>query len=282
MQTFPSAEAIYHASKFETLLLSFYQNILPPLKKELESRFSEEMNASIIKNDIQRQLLIISSSIMACFRLMVTFCCLEPLLNAKIDKESKSKLIHDFLDLITTATSFASFTRAYFTKYPFETDLSLLIETDSETTEFVDQNKVDSLLCIIAMHLNEKLNQKEGGLEEVIANPFNKENQMTIDNNEMTRRNQLSEISVANTPKLEEASRTMDEVQLESYISSVTDILPDLGVGFIEECLLYYNYQVEKVVDALLTDSLPQCLEKLDISMPRKAKQAHLQLFIKS
>ena len=84
----------------------------------------------------------------------------------------------------------------------------------------------------------------------------------------------MSEISVANTPKLEEASRTMDEVQLESYISSVTDILPDLGVGFIEECLLYYNYQVEKVVDALLTDSLPQCLKKLDISMPRKAKKA--------
>ena len=41
-------------------------------------------------------------------------------------------------------------------------------------------------------------------------------------------------------------------------------MLPDLGEGFVKDCLKYYNLDPEKVVHAILEENLPECLAKLD------------------
>jgi len=53
-------------------------------------------------------------------------------------------------------------------------------------------------------------------------------------------------------------------VELDSLISSVLDLLPDLGGGFIKLCLEEYNYNVERVVNALLEDKLLPALQDID------------------
>ena len=58
-------------------------------------------------------------------------------------------------------------------------------------------------------------------------------------------------------------------VELESLITSVHDLLPDLGEGFIEVCLEEYNYDVERVINAVLEDKLLPSLQDLDRNMPR-------------
>lgn len=58
-------------------------------------------------------------------------------------------------------------------------------------------------------------------------------------------------------------------VELDSLISQVKDLLPDLGEGFILACLEEYNYDAEQVINNILEDKLVASLKKLDHEMPR-------------
>ncbi|CAG8438536.1 13274_t:CDS:2 [Dentiscutata heterogama] len=61
------------------------------------------------------------------------------------------------------------------------------------------------------------------------------------------------------------------DVQRISLISQVQDLFPDLGEGFIEECLIAFDNNIETVINRLLEDSLPDHLKELDRSMARLA-----------
>ena len=53
-------------------------------------------------------------------------------------------------------------------------------------------------------------------------------------------------------------------VELDSLISNVRDILPDLGEGFIEAALEEYDFNSESVINALLEDNLTPNLRSMD------------------
>jgi len=54
------------------------------------------------------------------------------------------------------------------------------------------------------------------------------------------------------------------DVQMSSLVSSVHELLPDLGPGFVEACLMHFDLDHEKVIQALLDDALPEDLQKMD------------------
>ncbi|CAG8808387.1 21592_t:CDS:2, partial [Gigaspora rosea] len=60
-----------------------------------------------------------------------------------------------------------------------------------------------------------------------------------------------------------------NDMQRISLISQIQDLFPDLGEGFVEECLIALDNNVETVINRLLEDSLPDHLKKLDRSMAR-------------
>ena len=53
-------------------------------------------------------------------------------------------------------------------------------------------------------------------------------------------------------------------VELDSLITNVRDILPDLGEGFIEAALEEYDFNSESVINALLEDNLTPKLRSMD------------------
>ena len=57
---------------------------------------------------------------------------------------------------------------------------------------------------------------------------------------------------------------------LESLISGVRDLFPQLGEGFLVQCLPYFDNNPEKVINALLEDNLPPHLAELDRTLPLK------------
>ncbi|CAG8619487.1 4427_t:CDS:2, partial [Racocetra fulgida] len=57
-----------------------------------------------------------------------------------------------------------------------------------------------------------------------------------------------------------------------ALISQVQDLFPDLGEGFIEECLTAFDDNVEMIINRLLENSLPAHLNELDRSMARAWK----------
>ena len=46
---------------------------------------------------------------------------------------------------------------------------------------------------------------------------------------------------------------------MELLISRIRDLFPDLGEGFVELCLIYYDLDTERVINALL-----ECKHKQD------------------
>lgn len=61
----------------------------------------------------------------------------------------------------------------------------------------------------------------------------------------------------------------MSGPELESLLSCIKDLLPDLGEGFLLACLKEYDYNSELVINNILEDRLAPNLERLDRSMPR-------------
>ena len=58
------------------------------------------------------------------------------------------------------------------------------------------------------------------------------------------------------------------QIELDSLITEVKDVLCDLGTGFIERCLQHYNYDSSAAINSVLEDSLPESLKTLDRMLP--------------
>lgn len=60
---------------------------------------------------------------------------------------------------------------------------------------------------------------------------------------------------------------------MDSLLSSIQDLLPDLGEGFLLACLEEYDYNSELVINNILEDHLSPHLTQLDRTMPRPPKE---------
>ncbi|KAF4011597.1 hypothetical protein G4228_003647 [Cervus hanglu yarkandensis] len=65
---------------------------------------------------------------------------------------------------------------------------------------------------------------------------------------------------------------TVCGVELDSLISQVKDLLPDLGEGFILACLEHYGYDAERVINNVLEGRLAPALGQLDRGLHRQVK----------
>ena len=63
---------------------------------------------------------------------------------------------------------------------------------------------------------------------------------------------------------------TIDGSGLSEQIQNVRALFPQLGEGFLAECLPYFDNDPEKLINALLEDNLPPHLSSLDRTMPLK------------
>ena len=61
-------------------------------------------------------------------------------------------------------------------------------------------------------------------------------------------------------------------VELDSLISQVKDLLPDLGEGFIVACLEHYSYDAAQVINKSLEGRLAPALGQLDRGLDRQVK----------
>ena len=55
-----------------------------------------------------------------------------------------------------------------------------------------------------------------------------------------------------------------DDVTVASLVTSIHDMLPDFGKGFIEACLQCMQWDATEVTNALLSDTLPAAVRRLD------------------
>lgn len=68
---------------------------------------------------------------------------------------------------------------------------------------------------------------------------------------------------------LQSAGCMVSEAELESLLSVIRELLPELGEGFLLRCLQQYDYSSELVINNLLEGRLTPALEQMDRAMPR-------------
>ena len=64
-------------------------------------------------------------------------------------------------------------------------------------------------------------------------------------------------------------AKHVDPIKLASMVTSVRDLLPNLGEGFVIMCLEEYNYNIETVINSLLENKLTDSLDKLSRDMTK-------------
>lgn len=109
-----------------------------------------------------------------------------------------------------------------------------------------DSVKTDFILQAIYSNIDEH----EFKLEETHkSEPLQNGHDKTIDNS-----------TLDNNPSTSQNNEIPDKIREESLISEVKDILPHLGDGFILKCLQHYDFNSERVINAVLEDTLADSL----------------------
>ncbi|RWS12012.1 hypothetical protein B4U79_05707, partial [Dinothrombium tinctorium] len=283
---FSTAAKLYHKHRVENEIVTFYENVFTPLHEELELRFNQDASAKLVCKDIRRQIALSKHHLIKAFREIMVISCINPLFDVRFS--------HDYFNKYPFVEDLSS----------------LMEQSELTGFQNVDQTRIDYLLSATSSFIGEsgelfekKVTTKSekssinGDQWQKDFHTKNTNNNRNTDGELKPQQENHRTVLVTEDevkPKVEKRSEMVKSIDqlypdvfkkeygfdslsndtvnatIESHITSVTDIFPDLGHGFIEICLEHYNYDVEMLVDALLTSSLPEKLDKLDRTMQRK------------
>ncbi|KAG7155989.1 Activating signal cointegrator 1 complex subunit 2-like [Homarus americanus] len=227
------------------LLSSIYERVIPSLMDML----SERCDVSEWEPRTIQRIQLIRSSLLITFRAILHHKCLAPLSLEKPLPTLVGECVEKFMQVMSTCVGEKTFIADYCSAYPINTDLEFFKQHGGDITSlsFI-KDAVNMVLSemglasgMVGLALDE-LEHKRG-----IKNP-----------DDTTGMNGYAQVGAA----------IPSSVELASLVSSIQDLLPDLGAGFIQECLKYYCYSTEDVIHALLEGNLPPSLITLDRSMP--------------
>ncbi|XP_013875158.1 activating signal cointegrator 1 complex subunit 2 [Austrofundulus limnaeus] len=275
LDIFPAACSSFQSLGFLSRLTSFYEAAVPELQKAVRKRnFDDES----LQEDLWKRLSHCCRKMVETAHLLLHHTCLQPIL----DSEENSQTFAD--ELLQHFTSFLPekrFVVDYDEQFPIADDISLL----QQALPLVDETRTSYLLQ---------------GVEGAWDSLGRQKPQSLLQNNRSSSSSPLSanqgaasgfEPQEVKEPKggrsLKGAEAAVDVAQrgnngavcsvsgpeLESLLSCIRDLLPDLGEGFLLACLQEYDYNSELVINNILEDRLAPNLEKLDRSMPRLPKE---------
>uniref|UniRef100_A0ABI7XTI0 CUE domain-containing protein n=1 Tax=Felis catus TaxID=9685 RepID=A0ABI7XTI0_FELCA len=200
------------------------------------------------------------------FHILMNQICLLPVLENSCD--NIQGFIEEFLQIFSSLLQEKRFLRDYDTLFPVADDVSLLqqasavldetrtayiLQAVESAWEGVDRQKAtDAKDPPVAADPNGVI-----AMVEPVSGPFSH-----LENSEE------EECMGAAAP----LGPPVCGVELDSLISQVKDLLPDLGEGFILACLEHYSYNPEQVINNILEERLAPALSQLDRSLDRQVK----------
>ncbi|XP_052743467.1 activating signal cointegrator 1 complex subunit 2 [Bicyclus anynana] len=153
--------------------------------------------------------------------------------------------VEAYLSVMMEALSERLLIRDYQQCYPVQEDLEVLKQVYPD----IDSVKTDFILQAIYSNIEDK--------------DFKQEELHATDN---LMNGHLE--TTDNSPTTSQENDIPDKIREESLISEVKDILPHLGDGFILKCLQHYGFSSERVINAVLEDTLADSLRELDRNLP--------------
>ncbi|XP_045647262.1 activating signal cointegrator 1 complex subunit 2 isoform X5 [Ursus americanus] len=264
LDIFPLACQTFQKHDFCYRLASFYEIAIPELESAMKKRRLED---SKLLGDLWQRLSHSRKKLLEIFHILINQICLLPVLESSCD--NIQGFIEEFLQIFSSLLQEKSrFLRDYDTLFPVADDVSLL----QQASAVLDETRTAYILHAVesaweGVDRRKATDAKDPPAAEdpngVIApaGPVGGPSSR-LENSE---EEECMGAAAALGPPV-------CGVELDSLISQVKDLLPDLGEGFILACLEHCDYNPEQVINNILEERLAPALSQLDRSLDRQVK----------
>ncbi|XP_073696359.1 activating signal cointegrator 1 complex subunit 2 [Garra rufa] len=271
LDIFPEACSTFKEHNFLNRLSSFYEMAVPDLEKAVKKR---NFNKSL-QEDIWRRISHSRKKMVEIAHLLLQHTCLQPILEGS---ENMVSYVEDLLQNFTAFLQEKRFLADYDEQFPLADDISLLQQAfphlDDTRTSYLLQG-VDSAWEFVGKKRSfpSSANHSAGAMSKTGRDltASQKEGAGVLGDREELRGAE----AMTDIPRKGDngAVCTVSAGELESLLSHIRDLFPDLGEGFILACLEEYGYNSELVINNILEDNLSPSLDKLDRAMARPVKK---------
>ncbi|XP_010290146.1 PREDICTED: activating signal cointegrator 1 complex subunit 2 isoform X2 [Phaethon lepturus] len=268
LDVFPLACQTFQKHEFCYRLASFYELAIPELESAIKKRHYEDNS---VFADLWRRISHSRKKMIEAFHILINQVCLQPILESSC--ENIQPFIEEFLQIFTSVLQERRFLRDYDELFPVEDDVSLLQQASST----LDETRTAYILQAVESAW-EGVERKKAQAVKDPAPPAASNGASAIVEQSARAAEDMEELRAAYASEGECAGAAaapiakVSGVELDSLISQVKDLLPDLGEGFILACLEEYSYNAEQVINNILEDKLVPYLDKLDRTMQRQLK----------
>lgn len=251
-------------NSFIQKIVVFYEGTFPTIQEAFKLRHWDgvDLKKLLLKKLHQSQVTLIKT-----FRHILFQVCLQPLVESVADTSSSnetSHLVEDYINVMSAVLNEKRFLAHLNHKFPFREDRDILVQckytVDETRLDFMEE----AVLEATSMYIPTPQVASEHGEQDA--------------NDEQQEEPNITAEAASNVPVPQDATEyegagacapKITGVQLQSLISSVKDVLPELGEGFIELCLEELDYSNERVIQAILEGKLPSSLQNIDQQMER-------------
>nr|KAF6463999.1 activating signal cointegrator 1 complex subunit 2 [Rousettus aegyptiacus] len=263
LDIFPLACQTFQKHDFCYRLASFYETAIPELESAIKKRRLED---SKLLSDLWQRLSHSRKKLLEIFHILLNQICLLPVLESS--RDSIQGFIEEFLQIFSSLLQEKRFLRDYDVLFPVADDVSLLQQASSA----LDETRTAYILQAIESAWEGVDRQKATDAKDPpVAEDFNGvvATAEPVSGLSSHPENSEEEEYVGAAAALGPA---VCGVELDSLISQVKDLLPDLGEGFILACLEHYSYDPEQVINNILEERLAPALSQLDRNLDRKVE----------
>jgi len=254
VEVYPPSCDVLHLTGLDVKLGTFYTQVLIPLSSLIQKYNSA---GCLTEPETESHLTRVKLSRHHCLATLRSVVCQLCLL----DSLDLSQRVETFLTLITSLLSDIGLLTDYSNLYPIRAEFELF-EAQGAEVDLVRKHYILDMFNstqTTGFMINSQAGACGGGVRGGGASGGSKEAQSTT-----VRKEVFGACAVRSEPS---------SVELESLVSSVRDLLPHLGQGFVERVLLEFDYKVDLAINALLEDNLPPHLSSLDQSMARQVER---------
>ncbi|XP_057600061.1 activating signal cointegrator 1 complex subunit 2 isoform X3 [Hippopotamus amphibius kiboko] len=261
LDIFPSACPTFQKHDFCDRLASFYEIAIPELESAIKKRRLED---SKLLGDLWQRLSHSRKKLLEIFHILLNQICLLPVLESSCD--NIQGFIEEFLQIFSSLLQEKRFLRDYDALFPVADDVSLLQQASS----VLDETRTAYILQAVESAWEGVDRRKAIDAKDLPAaeNPNGVTTEAVSGPSSLPQNSEEEEcLGAAAAP-----GPTVCGVELDSLISQVKDLLPDLGEGFILACLEHYSYNPEQVINNILEGRLAPALSQLDRGLDRQVK----------
>ncbi|XP_078600965.1 activating signal cointegrator 1 complex subunit 2-like isoform X2 [Branchiostoma floridae x Branchiostoma japonicum] len=274
LEAYPSGCKVFHQQNIVARICSFYESVVPALEILVMDRISQDTGKTGW-NELAAVLSQARGMLVKLCHHIISTCCLQPILENSGSLEVVLNYVEDYLHVMSAVLSERRFLHDLDLLFSVQEDIDLI----HQACDSVDSTRTDFIMGAVDQAYQSFGKDKRARYDGNGPNHAASWNgELKADGNGRIPVNRVQQEDFQDEAALEglEGACAFPQpsgVEMDSLISAVRDLLPELGEGFILACLEEYGYKVEKVINDILEEKLPAKLQKLDRSMKRPAEK---------